>query len=197
MLERILSGDARPGERMSVSGLAERTGMSRTPVREALLQLEGEGFLVLEENRGFHVRELSEREARELYPILHALEDLALASSGRPSAEQLRRLEKLNDELADARSPEQAVGLNFAWHRLLTEGCPNRELRDLLEGYRMRVYRYETTYYRPGPERLEYSVTLHRRILDALGAGDLPAAREVLECHWVGDYSLYLPGGKG
>lgn len=194
VLRRILSGAAAPGRRVSVSGLAGETGMSRTPVREALLQLERDGFLTLEENRGFFVRALTEREARELYPVLHALEDLALVSGGRPPADHVERLESLNAGLSGARDPEEAVAINFRWHRLLTERCPNAELLRLLDRYRMRVYRYEAAYYQPGPERVAHSVALHRRIQGALRAGDLQEARRILEEHWVGDYSLYLPG---
>lgn len=193
VLGRILTGKSAPGDRMSVSGLAEETGISRTPVREALLQLQREGFLTLEENRGFFVRELTEREARELYPILHALEDLALVSGGRPSRAHLERLEAMNARLAESAEPEEAIAFNVAWHRLLTEPCVNEELLLLLDRYRMRVYRYERAYYEMGAERVEYSVALHARILDALRAGDLAGARAVLEHHWVGDYSLYLP----
>lgn len=193
VLGRILSGASAPGTRMGVSGLAAETGISRTPVREALLQLQREGFLTLEDNRGFFVVGLTELEARELYPILHALEDLALVSGGRPSRGQLAELDSLNGRLEATRDPEDAIALNFAWHRTLTAASTNRELGTLLERYRMRVYRYERSYYEPGAARIAYSVALHREIHQALSAGDLRRARSVLKRHWVGDYSLYLP----
>lgn len=194
VLDRILSGAIRPGQPVGVSALARETGISRTPVRETLLQLHREGFLTLEENRGFFVRPLTEREARELYPILHGLEDLALVSSGRPSAERLERLDALNARLAASTNPEEAIGLNVAWHRALVDDCGNRELTALADRYRMRVFRYEHAYYEPGDERIEYSTELHRQIVDALRAGNLAGAREALRRHWIGDYSLYLPG---
>lgn len=193
VLERILTGAAPPGCRMGVSSLAAETGISRTPVREALLQLQREGFLTLEDNRGFFVAELTETEARELYPILHALENLALVSGGRPSRDQLTELESINRRLEETQDPEDAIALNFAWHRTLTATASNRELDVLLERYRMRVYRYERSYYEPGEARVAYSVALHREIQEALAAGDLRRARSVLKRHWVGDYSLYLP----
>lgn len=197
VLDDILSGAARPGARVGVSGLADRTGISRTPVREALLQLQREGFLTLKENRGFFVPELTESEARELYPILHALEDLALARAGRPSRARLERLEALNNRLAASADPREAIALNLTWHRILTAGCANRELTRLLDRYRMRIYRYERAYYEPGEARIAYSVELHREILEALRAGDVRKARVVLERHWIGDFSLYLPGDAG
>lgn len=197
VLERILSGEAPPGSRMSVSAVAEAADVSRTPVRETLLQLQEDGFLRLEENRGFFVTELTEEGARELYPILHSLEDLALVSGGRPPRAQIQEMERLNGRLALARDPDAAIALNSAWHRALTASCPNRELVRLLERYRMRVYRYERAYYEPGEGRVAYSIQLHREIQDALRSGDLRQARVVLERHWIGDYSLYLPDGSG
>lgn len=112
VLERILTGELQAGEPVGVSRLARITGVSRTPVREAFLQLQREGFLTLRENRGFFVPELTEREARELFPIVHALEDLALIAAGRPSRTRLERLEALSARLADAVGPEQAITLN-------------------------------------------------------------------------------------
>ncbi len=193
VLQRILTGELQAGDPVGVSRLARITGVSRTPVREAFLQLQREGFLTLRENRGFFVPELTEREARELYPIVHALEDLALIAAGRPSRTRLERLEALSARLADAVGPEQAITLNFAWHRVLTEPCANRELALLLERYRLRIYRYERAYYAPGAERVAYSVELHEKILEAIRAGDMGRARAVLERHWLGDFSLYLP----
>lgn len=193
VLKRILSGEAPPGSSISVSTLADETNISRTPVRETLLQLQEEGFLRLEENRGFFVTELTEEEAGELYPIIHALEDLALVSGGRPPKAQIQKMESVNDRLALTREPDAAIALNFAWHRALTSSCRNGELLSLLERYRMRVYRYERTYYEPGEGRIAYSIQLHEEIQEALRSGDLRQARAVLERHWVGDYSLYLP----
>lgn len=178
---------------MGVSGLAAETGISRTPVRETLLQLQREGFLRLEDNRGFFVAELTETEARELYPVLYALENLALVSGGRPSRNQLAELESINGQLERTRDPEDAIALNLVWHRTLTAAASNRELDMLLEHYRMRVYRYERSYFEPGEARIAYSVALHSEIQEAMAAGDLRRARSVLKRHWVGDYSLYLP----
>lgn len=196
VLEWIVSDELQAGDRVGVSRFARETGLSRTPVREALLQLQREGLLALEENRGFFVPELTEREARELYPILHSLEDLALASIGRYSRRQLEALEEWNAHLSGTENPEEAVVLNFAWHKALTEPSGNSELQLLLERYRLRVYRYEHTYYQPGPERVAHSVSLHNEIRAALRSGAMDRARAILKRHWLGDYSLYLPGGR-
>lgn len=177
VLGRILSGVIPPGQPVGVSALARETGISRTPVRETLLQLHRDGFLTLEENRGFFVRPLTEREAQELYPILHALEDLALLSSGRPPARRLERLEALNARLASSTDPMEAIGLNVAWHRALVDGCGNRELTTLVDRYRMRVFRYEHAYYAPGDERVGYSPARRSSTLCARATSSPPGRR--------------------
>ena len=70
---RILREDLAPGARISDSVLAQELGVSRTPVREALLRLEREGFLDVDVGRGFFVKPLSAGEVREVYPILWTL----------------------------------------------------------------------------------------------------------------------------
>src|ERR1700690_1934348 len=79
-LQELLIGAMIPVGRINESQLAKRLHVSRTPLREALVSLEREGF-VMSGGRGFAVPPLREREARAIYPILGALEGLALRSS--------------------------------------------------------------------------------------------------------------------
>src|SRR6516164_2816173 len=78
--ERIVSGGLMPGNRLQDVQLAAELGVSRTPVREALLRLEGEGLVESDPNRGFFVAPLSRKEVLEIYPIVWSLECLALDS---------------------------------------------------------------------------------------------------------------------
>jgi len=82
VLERIVSGTLAPGVRIKEARLAEELGTSRTPLREALIKLEQEGFVRSELAHGFTVEPISGREVREIYPLLWTLETLALRSSG-------------------------------------------------------------------------------------------------------------------
>src|SRR6266540_7271671 len=74
----MTDGELEPGQTITEAGLSKTLGVSRTPVREALLQLEAEGVLQSTPAKGFTVRKLSITEAAELFPILSALEALAV-----------------------------------------------------------------------------------------------------------------------
>src|SRR5690348_7730652 len=80
----IVAGEYRPGSVLTEAALSRAMGVSRTPVREALLRLEAEGVLESTLARGFTLRPLSRSEAAELYPILAALEARAVKDAGPP-----------------------------------------------------------------------------------------------------------------
>jgi DNA-binding GntR family transcriptional regulator len=193
VLTRILDGSLPPGERLNERRLADEFGASRTPLREALSRLHREGLVVSRPHRGFFVADLSAGEARELYECLALLESNALELAGAPDEDRLDELERLNDQLELARTGSAAIDVNTEWHQLLLSACPNRHLLDLVEGVRTKVRRYEFAFFAPGPERIATSVRLHRRILDALAAGDLPTARRSLVAHWFTDLDELAP----
>ena len=194
LLDRILSGALRPGANLNEARLAEELEVSRTPMRQALARLEQDGFLYTRPNRGFFVSALSAEQARELYPILAALECAALRSAP-PNGDDLPRLHRLNEEFAagDPWDAEESVGANSAWHEALLFRSRNERLRDLLETIRQQVYRYEISFFSPGPERLEKSVRLHRSILAALETRDIDEASRRLEAHWMADLDQLAP----
>lgn len=193
LLARILDGSLPPGERLNESRLADEFGASRTPLREALSRLHREGLVVSRPHRGFFVADLSAGEARELYECLALLESNALELAGTPDPDRLEELDLLNDRLELARTVSSAIDLNTEWHQLLLSACPNRHLLELVEGVRTKVRRYEFAFFAPGPERIAASVRLHRRILDALAAGDLSTARRALVAHWFADLDELAP----
>ena len=177
-------GELAPGTRVRDLGLAQRLGVSRTPVREALLRLAGEGALDADAGRGFRVRPLSRDELRDVGAILAELEPLAFRLSPAFPAEQLDRLEALARQLEQTRGDiGRAVQLDEAWHRALLEGCPNRRLLDLIATLRRVPRRYLHAYLREAG-RLSLSTVHHSRLLAALRKGDLPAAVQLLERRW-------------
>ena len=185
VLERIIRSELEPGSRVVESRLAEELGVSRTPLREALMHLEREDFLELQPNRGFFVTPLSLEEASEIYPVVALLEGHALRLTGPPDAARAGHLGDINDRLLSAASdPERAFTLHTEWHTVLTSGCPNRHLLKMLASIRRKVYRYEWAHSASGPGPVEETVTHHDRILGALARADMEAALELLQQHW-------------
>lgn len=193
VLERILRGELAPDTRVVESRLAEDLGVSRTPLREALMHLEREGFLKLEPNRGFFVAPLSAEEARELYPILAMMECEALRLGGLPGTARIEYLGSVNERLAEAAADsERAFQLNAEWHTILTSGCPNRTLLKMLAGVRRKMYRYEWASL-PQAARIEAAAEQHAAIAFALEQGDADGAGRDLQEHWQTELDALLP----
>lgn len=183
LVERILRDEMKAGSRISDTVLARELGVSRTPIREALLRLEREGFLRTDMGRGFFVKPLSLREVRETYPILWTLEVLALRSAGVPGAGTLAELGKLNAALEAESDPERRIELDGAWHRMLLEPCGNASLLALVESLKQVIRRYEYAYMQ-NAGHVPLSTRTHEQIAERLAGGDVEGAVPLLEGNW-------------
>ena len=183
LLERILNGKLSPGVRVNESRLAKGLRVSRTPLREALFQLERERFVRSDPDRGFSIEPISAREIRELYPMLWALECLALRLCGPRATLAVPSLTKLNNALRTTRNPKRALILDNSWHETLLASCPNRRLQDAIQGLRLAVRRYELLYMRELP-LINVSVHQHQEIIRAVKEGDTALALDKLEENW-------------
>jgi len=190
---QILHAELAPGTKLNEVQLAAKLRVSRTPLREALHQLTHEGFLTSSPGRGWSVAGLSSQEVRELFAIIAELEVTALEWSGVPGMQAMTELAEINARFARVTDVEQALAMNGEWHRALVRGCPNEELRHLIEEIRLRVYRYEYYYFQVGAAHVETAARLHRGIMEALARGDLPAACAAVRVHWLTDLDVMLP----
>jgi DNA-binding GntR family transcriptional regulator len=184
--EWIVEGVLEPDEQLKDVELAERFGTSRTPVREALRQLEDEHLVVTARNRWTRVAPLDVEEPGRLLPIMAALETLALRMAWPFSDEDKQRLEDATDTLAKAierRRAKDALAADLRFHGAF-DGCSgNPELIALLGRLRDRMRRVDLQYWaRPALART--SVEEHTRIIDAIRAEDLDRAVHALEDHW-------------
>ena len=133
-----------PGQRLKDAEVAEELGVSRTPVREALLRLEREGFISSQKHLGFSVKRLQESEIREVYPLVRLLECSALDTAPLPGAERLERLKDLGTALRlEGSDPLRRIELDSAWHRTLIEEDGNQHLLRILADLKRILLRYE------------------------------------------------------
>ena len=192
LLQRIVSGELEPGERINESQLSLELGLSRTPLREALMTLEREGFVRSEVNRGFIVAEPSSHEAREIYPILWTLEGLALRETGLLAGTILPELERINQEFAAANlEPKQAIRLDTDFHSTLISRCPNRRLLELVRSHRQLLQRYEHVQMAE-VGLIPHSVAQHAIIIQSLRLNDLNTAVAALEQNWRFGFEMLL-----
>ncbi|MEV6647032.1 GntR family transcriptional regulator [Amycolatopsis sp. NPDC051371] len=183
---RVLDGRLAAGARVNEVHLARELGVSRTPLREALIGLADRGLLVSAPGRGFLVPPFDPDEARRLYPLVAELEALALRwtspleLAGLPDA-----LDAVADEMAMALDRGDDLSeVDERWHALLLSRCPNPHLLRLIGQTKPLLKRYESCYF-GGAARAGESIGEHRRIAAALRDGDLPAASAVLVRNWV------------
>jgi len=187
----IVSAEYRPGSVITEAALSRAMGVSRTPVREALLRLEAEGVLESTLARGFTLRPLNGPEASELYPILAALEALAVKNARPPAKPVLSALRATLGELERCTGPVRRWQLDAQWHTALTSACGNRHLAGLITQLRISLSRYELAYAQQVPSR-EQANQQHREILTALEGGDTDRAASLLTEHWHDGEQLIL-----
>ena len=184
ILDRVHRGDLSPGTRVRDTTLAGQLGVSRTPVREALLRLSREGVLEADMGRGFSVCRLDPAEMREIGAILSTLECLALGSCGGITPELLARLGEIDRELAQTRGDaDRCIALDEAWHRTLLDGCPNRRLLEIIATLWQVPRRYMRAYLRDAG-RVTLSTQHHARIIEALRRNDRESAAQRFKHHW-------------
>jgi DNA-binding GntR family transcriptional regulator len=183
----ILDGILRPGEVLRDQVLAEQLGVSRTPIREALLCLEAEGLVETSRNRWTRVTEISIRTAEEIYPILGALEEAALRmQASQLGAALVSGLQRANRKLARAISRKAcaaAVEADSEFHGLIVAGTGNSELISTMRGLARKLQRVELAYF-SRPLAARASVSEHERVISAVELGDLDGAIVASAANW-------------
>ena len=184
LLGRLLRGEFPPGMRFKDTAIAEELGVSRTPVREALIRLSQEGYLEATMGKGFTLRPMSFDEVEELYPILWTLEVFALRQAAPLPQEAYAELDRLAAELEKPDlTPEARIALDDAWHRLLLSGFRNETLHAMVADLKTKLHRYVFALME-GEAVVATSVDDHRRIGHLLREEGPGPAAEALERHW-------------
>ncbi len=177
----ILTGRLEPGERLNTIRLAQRLGVSRMPVREALSRLASAGLVEYIPHRGAFVKKLSIEEVIEIYYIRAALEGIAARLAARNlTGSEIARLLELSAEMgrrAAGGHDAEILGINQEFHYIIYRAARSPRL----EGLIMQYYQHSSQYRALGldlPGRYDEILTEHRNIAQALAARD-PECAEV------------------
>ncbi|CAM5369365.1 GntR family transcriptional regulator OS=Streptomyces aurantiogriseus OX=66870 GN=GCM10010251_80360 PE=4 SV=1 [Streptomyces aurantiogriseus] len=174
--QEIISGRLRPGDRLVERELAERFGVSRVPVREAIRALVAEGFVLFETPRRTVVRRLSRTDVKELFELREALEVYAAGlAASRATPEALAELRHLLDQAAEATragDAETITDINTRFHDRILALAGNSLLISVMEPVDGRL-RWLTRQNEEWPQLL----TEHRDLYEAIASGDPDRAR--------------------
>lgn len=197
VLDAIDKGEYRPGDRLVEAELAERFGVSRTPIREAFQRLETQGVLA-RDGRSLIVASLNHDQIGELYVLRAELEALAARLAAQHATpEEIRVLFSMIDEdqaLMD--KPDLMSRANKRFHRQLHLASHNRYLVQQLEAvHRSMALMSFTTFQAEG--RAEVALDEHRAIVEAIAARDGAAADAAIRGHISSAYETRLKQGAG
>ena len=191
---RILDNDMPPNAQYLEQELADALGMSRTPVREAAVRLEQEGFLEIIPRRGLTISKLSKRDIREINEVLECLEiQAAERLAGRKiSPAELKMLEDAvagMDRALEREDIYEWANADYQFHSLLIELCGNQHLATTAKNYLDKAHRFRvlTLPLRPRPV---YSNVNHAAVVEAIRRHDPQTAQDIHRAHkrrWARD----------
>jgi DNA-binding GntR family transcriptional regulator len=195
--EEILRGEVAPGQALRQEELAERFGVSRLPVRDALLRLEAQGLVHVYPNRGAFVIALSADEVTEIFEMRILLEgDIIERAVPRMTAEHWRRIDAAHAEATrTAGGPEWVEG-DWRFHRTLYEAAERPRQLATIENLRSTVARYSSAY-DALPTRTPEWLADHDAILEACRARAAVAAKQRLVQHLRRALALVLTKLEG
>ena len=189
---RLLDGRFAGGTLLSENELAQRLGVSRTPVRQAFVQLEAEGLLELYPKRGALVVPISPSEAEDVLEARMLIEQHCVR---RAAAVREHVTEPLRESLAEQERTLSSDGRGFAWadrqfHSTIVEAAGNQLLVRQYESLRDRHQRIAAATIARDPTRIARFIAEHREILAAIEAGDADGAAELMGSHLQSAHEL-------
>lgn len=184
--EDILRGRYKENEELREAALGKELGVSRTPVREALRQLELEGLIKIIPNKGAYVTGISEKDVHDIYMVRSMLECLCVRwAAEHITPEQLEELDEillLSEYHFDRSNPGQITELDGRFHQVLYEACESRILEHVLSDFHKYVQLARRNSVRT-EERARESLKEHRAILEAIREKDVEKAERLARTH--------------
>lgn len=184
--QAILKGELAPGERLMEISLAERLGVSRTPIREAIRKLELEGLVLMIPRKGAEVARISEKSLRDVLEVRRSLEELAIElACQRMTEEEIAELEGVQEDFRKAVVNGDAMKIaetDEIYHDVIYKGTNNDRLVSILNNLREQMYRYRLEYIKDEDKR-QILLIEHDNILRAVKLRRVEEAKEAMREH--------------
>ncbi len=183
LLSQITKGTITIGKTLNLAQISRDLGISVTPIREALSQLEQARIVNAIPNRGFVVPELSFSEAGDLYETIAQLEMMALEGSSFKT-NTLAQLKATQKKLQQAHSPSARLHTRMIFHHILVGDCANKTLLSLLQDLEARVLFYEQLLLTEA-SFYEQVYNQNESIIQAIEEDNIPTAALILKMNWM------------
>lgn len=182
----ILVGELKPGERLMEIHLANKLGVSRTPIREAIRMLELEGLVIMTPRRGAEVAQITEKSMNDVLEVRQALDVLCVElACRRITAEELEDLKDACEAFAasvETGDLRQIAEADVALHDIIIKATGNPRLIQLVNNLSLQMYRYRFEYIKDSTQH-ETLIREHRVIYESLVAGNAETAAQAAKTH--------------
>lgn len=184
--DSILKGELEPGERLMEIHLANKLGVSRTPIREAIRMLEQEGLAVTIPRKGAQVAKMTEKDLQDVLEIRDALDELAVLNACKNMTEdyisQLRSSMVAFKNAADRGNVRDIVEADEQFHNVIYKAADNPKLMVIIQNLKEQMYRYRYEYVK---DNANYAQILqeHAEIIAGLEKGDGEYVKEIMHAH--------------
>lgn len=184
--QAILIGDLKPGERLMEIHLANRLGVSRTPIREAIRKLELEGLVTMIPRRGAEVAQITEKSLKDVLEVRRALDALSVElACDRISEEELKALDEACNQFEAAtktRDPKKIAQADVALHDIIVKATANNRLIQLVNNLAEQMYRYRFEYIKDEQSHAQL-IEEHRIIYNSIRNKDKETAARTAKLH--------------
>lgn len=182
----ILTGQLKPGERLLEVHLANKLGVSRTPIREAIRKLELEGLVIMIPRRGAEVARITEKSLKDVLEVRRALDALSVElACDRITEEDMKRLLQACQDFEKAAKGKDASVIakaDVALHDIIVEATGNQRLAQLVNNLSEQMYRYRFVYIKEESKH-DMLVAEHREIYESIASRDKERAARAAKLH--------------
>ena len=182
----ILRGELKPGERLMEIQLANKLGVSRTPIREAIRKLELEGLVLMIPRKGAEVAQITEKNMQDVLEVRKALEELSVQlACERITPEQVEEMKMAAEDfrkVLKSRDVTKIAEADVKFHDIIFAATNNQRLITLLNNLREQMYRFRVEYLKQKecyPQLLEE----HDKLIALISGGEVEEACELMGCH--------------
>lgn len=184
--QAILRGEMEPGERLMEIQLAQKLGVSRTPIREAIRKLELEGLVIMIPRKGAEVAHITEKDMRDVLEVRSTLEELvvqlAIKNVTEEKLDELRAANRVFESAVVSKDVVNIVEADVKFHDILYSMTNNARLIQIINNLREQMYRYRLEYVKDARTH-SILISEHNDIIKQIKEKNVDVARKVIHQH--------------